>query len=183
MSYTIKWCSLLLLLFSSLIAFSQEEAMSQINHFIEEKNWEKSIQLLQELEKKYPTSSDIKFKLAQVYFWNGNKNSAFDKVSEIPESVNSDEILRLKIQIQQERKQYNEVIQLCNFGISKYENTEFYYMQQTIAYTELKESEMALSSLSQVKVTQENKATIAYLKNEILQQNKNFIIRRHCVNA
>ncbi len=176
MSYTIKWCSLLLLLFSSLIAFSQEEAMSQINHFIEEKNWEKSIQLLQELEKKYPTSSDIKFKLAQVYFWNGNKNSAFDKVSEIPESVNSDEILRLKIQIQQERKQYNEVIQLCNFGISKYENTEFYYMQQTIAYTELKESEMALSSLSQVKVTQENKATIAYLKNEILQQKKNFIM-------
>lgn len=176
MSYTIKWCSLLLLLFSSLIAFSQEEAMSQINHFVEEKNWGKSIQLLQELEKKYPTSSDIKFKLAQVYFWNGNKNSAFDKVSEIPESVNSDEILRLKIQIQQERKQYNEVIQLCNFGISKYENTEFYYMQQTIAYTELKESEMALSSLSQVKVTEENKATIAYLKNEILQQKKNFIM-------
>lgn len=175
MNKMVKWCSFLLFLFFSHIAFSQEEAMSKITRFIEEKNWEESIQLLQDLEKKYPTSNEIKFKLAQVYFWNGNKNSAFDKVSEIPDNENSEEILRLKIQIQQERKQYNQVIQLCDLGIKTYSNTEFYYIQQTIAYTELKDLEMALSSLSQVNVTDDNKATIAYLKKEIMQQKKNFI--------
>ncbi|WP_130734523.1 YaiO family outer membrane beta-barrel protein [Flavobacterium sp. J27] len=175
MSLIMKWWLLVFFIFMTPSLFSQEEALNKINNLIEQKNWTESITALQNLEKEYPKSSDIKFKLAQVYFWNNEKNKAFDKVSEIPEIETNEEILRLKIQIQQERKQYNEVIELCNFGISKYENTEFYYMQKTIAYTELNEADLALNSVSQIKITDENRATISYLKSEITRKKKNFI--------
>lgn len=171
----IKRYSLLLFFFFSFYSFAQEETLSKITVLIESKQYKESISKLIVLENEFPNSVDVKFKLAQVYFWDSDENSAFQKVSEIPLDKMNEEILKLKIQIQQKRKDYLQVIELCKIGNDKFTDKEFYYTQSAIAYAEIDEVDLALESLSKIEKTAENSASIDYLKKEIINKKKNFI--------
>ena len=97
----LKWKLLLACFLFSIAFHAQNEELSKIATLIEDKKFDKSINELLVLEKKYPSAVEVKFKLAQVYFWNANEDKAFDKISEIETTVMNEDIINLKIQVQQ----------------------------------------------------------------------------------
>lgn len=171
----LKWKFFLICFLFSVAFYAQNEELSKITTLIENKKFDESIRELLVLEKKYPSAIEVKFKLAQVYFWNANEDKAFDKISEIETTVTNEDIINLKIQVQQNRNQFEQVIAICDFGISNYNNPEFYHTQKALAYASLDEIDLALASLSKIEISDSNKSKINYLKKEILNKRKNFI--------
>lgn len=156
-------------------SLAQESEFLLINKLIEAKKYDESIIELEKLEKSYPISSEVKFKLAQVFFWNSNFELAFKKVSELDVKNDDDDILKLKILIQQNRKKYIEVIELCTIGIEKLEDKNFYYLQKVLAFIDQNELEKASSELVKIEVNDANRDAINYLKNDLSTKKKNFI--------
>lgn len=164
---------ILLLLFS---VKAQEINFSEINQWIKKQEYEKSINALTILEKKHPESFDVKFKLAQVYLWNANEEKAYEIVSSLPSDITNEDLLKLKINIQQKRKMFKDVLLLSDEGIASYPDKDFYYLQKAQAYKSLDEDSLALATLELIETNASNTSTIVYLKKEIFDKKKNFII-------
>lgn len=164
------------LLFISGFCFTQEKELSSINKLIESKKYDESIAQLIKLEGNYPNSTLVKFKLAQVYFWSSNYEAAFQSVNSLDQNNEDEEVLKLKILIQQNRKVSDEVVALCNIGIEKLSDKNFYYQQQVLAYINNNELENASNVLSKIQITDTNEEVVKYLRNEIANKKKNFVM-------
>lgn len=164
------------LLFISGFCFAQEKELSSINKLIESKKYDESIAQLIKLEGNYPNSTLVKFKLAQVYFWSSNYEAAFQSVKSLDQNNEDEEVLKLKILIQQNRKVSDEVVALCNIGIEKLSDKNFYYQQQVLAYINNNELENASNVLSKIQITDTNEEVVKYLRNEIANKKKNFVM-------
>lgn len=164
------------LLFISGFCFAQEKELSSINKLIESKKYDESIAQLIKLEGNYPNSTLVKFKLAQVYFWSSKYEAAFQSVKSLDQNNEDEEVLKLKILIQQNRKVSDEVVALCNIGIEKLSDKNFYYQQQVLAYINNNELENASNVLSKIQITDTNEEVVKYLRNEIANKKKNFVM-------
>lgn len=164
------------LLFISGFCFTQEKELSSINKLIESKKYDESIAQLIKLEGNYPNSTLVKFKLAQVYFWSSKYEAAFQSVKSLDQNNEDEEVLKLKILIQQNRKVSDEVVALCNIGIEKLSDKNFYYQQQVLAYINNNELENASNVLSKIQITDTNEEVVKYLRNEIANKKKNFVM-------
>lgn len=164
------------LLFISGFCFTQEKELSSINKLIESKKYDESIAQLIKLEGNYPNSTLVKFKLAQVYFWSSKYEVAFQSVKSLDQNNEDEEVLKLKILIQQNRKVSDEVVALCNIGIEKLSDKNFYYQQQVLAYINNNELENASNVLSKIQITDTNEEVVKYLRNEIANKKKNFVM-------
>ena len=164
------------LLFISGFCFAQEKELSSINKLIESKKYDESIAQLIKLEDNYPNSTLVKFKLAQVYFWSSKYEAAFQSVKLLDQNNEDEEVLKLKILIQQNRKASDEVVALCNIGIEKLSDKNFYYQQQVLAYINNNELENASNVLSKIQITDTNEEVVKYLRNEIANKKKNFVM-------
>lgn len=164
------------LLFISGFCFTQEKELSSINKLIESKKYDESIAQLIKLEGNYPNSTLVKFKLAQVYFWSSKYEAAFQSVKSLDQNNEDEEVLKLKILIQQNRKASDEVVALCNIGIEKLSDKNFYYQQQVLAYINNNQLENASNVLSKIQITDTNEEVVKYLRNEIANKKKNFVM-------
>lgn len=164
------------LLFISGFCFTQEKELSSINKLIESKKYDESIAQLIKLEGNYPNSTLVKFKLAQVYFWSSKYEAAFQSVKLLDQNNEDEEVLKLKILIQQNRKASDEVVALCNIGIEKLSDKNFYYQQQVLAYINNNQLENASNVLSKIQITDTNEEVVKYLRNEIANKKKNFVM-------
>ena len=138
-------------------------------------NYDAAILTLKELNKIYPENGDYATYLARVYFWDNQTVKAREILdSEWEKGNNSEETLRLFIQVLLTDNKGARAATLSDEGISRFpKEREYYQLQKAIALEQQDKDRDALVVIDQIPEGSDQYESAQYLKTQILQKQKN----------
>lgn len=148
---------------------------AQIN--AENKNYSSAIGILKTLNEQYPSNSDYSMYLSRLYFWDNQLMESLKIIEdEWKRGNNSEENLRLYLQVIFASNNFIRAIELSEEGINRFPSEQDYYrLQKAIALEKQNKDNEALMVLEEIAENSNYYKDAQYLKTQILQKQKNEI--------